>query len=222
MRCAGAAVNLYKLRGIERQELNAECPALMQHPPAVPSAASRLRHSVHQTDSPTGSRSLRNTHAARIINAIMATSMPERLKLHYVKLLEGATPPTYAHGAAEDAGMDLFAAEDVVLPPRQWRSVRTGLSIQIPEGYDGQIRPRSGLARRYGLTILNSPGTIDPGYRGEIRVTLINFGAEPYHICAGDRIAQLIVSRYTDVQWELVECLKDSHRGSGGFGSTGR
>ena len=118
--------------------------------------------------------------------------------------------------------MDLFAAEEVLVLPNQWQSIGTGLSIEIPPGYEGQIRPRSGLATRHGLTVLNSPGTVDPGYRGEVRVTLINFGSEPYRIRAGDRIAQLIVGRYADVQWEAVPYLCDSSRGRGGFGSTGR
>lgn len=148
--------------------------------------------------------------------------MPERLTLRYVKLLDGATPPAFAHGASEDAGMDLFAAEEVVLPPGGWRSVRTGLGIEIPSGYEGQIRPRSGLARKHGLTLLNSPGTVDPGYRGEVQVTLINFGAAPYQIRAGDRIAQLIVGRYAEVRWKAVDSLGPSDRASGGFGSTGR
>lgn len=145
-----------------------------------------------------------------------------RLVLRYVKLLKNANPPSFAHGPAEDAGMDLSAAEEVVVPPRQWRTVRTGLALEIPPGYDGQIRPRSGLATGYGLTLLNSPGTVDPGYRGEIRVTLINFGADAYKIRVGDRIAQLVIGRYTDVKCEVVESLHDSDRGTAGFGSTGR
>ena len=146
--------------------------------------------------------------------------MLEKLTLRYVKLLEEATPPTFAHGAAEDAGMDLFAAEEVVLLPQKWKSVRTGLSIEIPTGYDGQVRPRSGLALSHGLTLLNSPGTIDPGYRGEVRVTLINFGPKPYPIQIGDRIAQLIIGRYIDVHWKAVDRLQTT--GHRGFGSTGR
>ncbi len=148
--------------------------------------------------------------------------MPESLTLRYVKLLEGAKAPKYAHGASEDAGMDLFAAVETELQPGEWKSVRTGISIEIPEGYEGQVRPRSGLARRHGLTLLNSPGTIDPGYRGEVQVTLINFGPVPYCIRHGDRIAQLIIGPYAGVQWELAESLDDSVRGCGGFGSTGR
>ena len=118
--------------------------------------------------------------------------------------------------------MDLFAAEDAELPPGRWKSVRTGISIEIPPGYEGQVRPRSGLARRHGLTLLNSPGTVDPGYRGELQVTLVNFGPDAYFVRAGDRIAQLIVSRYAQVKWDLAESLDPSRRGEGGFGSTGR
>ena len=154
--------------------------------------------------------------------ARLAVQMPKSLKLRYVKLLEGARAPAYAHGASEDAGMDLFAAEDTELQPGTWKSVRTGISIEIPEGFEGQVRPRSGLARRHGLTLLNSPGTIDPGYRGEVQVTLVNFGRDPYQIRSGDRIAQLIVAAYATVQWDLAEALGDSGRGAGGFGSTGR
>ena len=146
----------------------------------------------------------------------------QRLVLRYVKLLKNAIPPSFAHGPVEDAGMDLSAAEEVVIPPKQWRTVRTGLAIEIPPGYDGQVRPRSGLAAEYGLTLLNSPGTVDPGYRGEIRVTLINFGADAYKIRVGDRIAQLVIARYADVKCEVVESLHDSDRGRRGFGSTGR
>lgn len=148
--------------------------------------------------------------------------MPESLTLRYVSMLEGARAPQYAHGPAEDAGMDLFAAQDVVLEPGSWKSVRTGIGIEIPEGYEGQVRPRSGLARRHGLTLLNSPGTIDPGYRGEVRVTLINFGPNAYRIRPGDRIAQLVVASYAAVRWELARSLGESSRGTCGFGSTGR
>lgn len=148
--------------------------------------------------------------------------MPELLTLRYRKLLETAVEPTYAHGAFEDAGMDLYSAEDAELQPQEWKSVRTGICIELPAGYEGQVRPRSGLARRHGLTLLNSPGTIDPGYRGELRVTLINLSKEPYVVRAGDRIAQLIVAAYASVKWSLAESLETSRRGEGGFGSTGR
>ena len=148
--------------------------------------------------------------------------MSETLTLRYRKLRESAIAPEFAHGAAEDAGMDLYSSEEVELPPSEWRNVGTGICIEIPPGFEGQLRPRSGLARRHGLTLLNSPATIDPGYRGELRVTLINFGKEPYQIRPGDRIAQLVVARYASVRWELAESLETSLRGPGGFGSTGR
>lgn len=118
--------------------------------------------------------------------------------------------------------MDLFSVEETVLQPGKWKSVPTGICVEIPAGYEGQVRPRSGLARKHGLTLLNSPGTIDPGYRGEVQVTLINFGAEPYVVRKGDRIAQLVLGRYANVRWEVAESLDESRRGPGGFGSTGR
>ena len=148
--------------------------------------------------------------------------MAGKLIVRYSKTLPGAICPRYAHGPSEDAGMDLFAATGAELEPHQWKSLRTGISVEIPPGYEGQVRPRSGLARRHGLTLLNSPGTIDPGFRGEIQVTLINFGSQTYHVRAGDRIAQLVLSSYASVEWELSETLAESERGTGGFGSTGR
>lgn len=118
--------------------------------------------------------------------------------------------------------MDLYAAEDIRLQPGLWKAVRTGIAIQLPSGYEGQIRPRSGLASKHGVTLLNAPGTIDPGYRGEIRVLLVNLGPLPYQVSAGDRIAQLVVAQYASVRWLEVESLDASSRDAGGFGSTGR
>jgi dUTP pyrophosphatase len=129
--------------------------------------------------------------------------------------------PSYAHGPEEDAGMDLHAVEDTVLEPLAPRLVPTGLTIEVPPGLEAQVRPRSGLALKHAITIPNAPGTIDPGYRGEIRVILLNLGREPYTIHAGDRIAQMIVARYEPVEW-LESGLSDSTRGAGGFGSSGR
>ena len=117
--------------------------------------------------------------------------------------------------------MDLFAAEALTLGPGEWGTVGTGLVIEIPAGYEGQVRPRSGLADRHGVTLLNSPGTIDPGYRGEVRVLMINHGKSPFHIHPGDRIAQLVIGGYAAVEWRLEAELKTSERGDGGFGSTG-
>jgi dUTP pyrophosphatase len=129
--------------------------------------------------------------------------------------------PDYAHGPHEDAGMDLHAVEDATLEPGVARLVSTGLTIEVPPGFEAQVRPRSGLALRHAITMPNAPGTIDPGYRGEIRVILLNLGREPYTIHAGDRIAQMIVARYEAVEWVEGE-LADSRRGIGGFGSSGR
>jgi dUTP pyrophosphatase len=117
--------------------------------------------------------------------------------------------------------MDLCAVEDVTLAPGVPQLVPTGLTIEVPPGYEAQVRPRSGLALRHAIAMPNAPGTIDPGYRGELRVILLNLGREPYLIHAGDRIAQLIVARYEPVEWEEA-ALADSRRGAGGFGSSGR
>jgi dUTP pyrophosphatase len=117
--------------------------------------------------------------------------------------------------------MDLCAVEDVTLEPRIPQLTPTGLTIELPPGYEAQVRPRSGLALKHAITMPNAPGTIDPGYRGEIRVILINLGNEPYTIHAGDRIAQMIVARYEAVDWVEGD-LAASRRGEGGFGSSGR
>jgi len=129
--------------------------------------------------------------------------------------------PTYAHGPGEDAGMDLRAVENVTLEPGVPNLVPTGLTIELPSGYEGQVRPRSGLALKHAITIPNAPGTIDPGYRGEIRVIVLNLGKEPYTVHAGDRIAQMVVARYEAVEW-VESDLAESTRGAGGFGSSGR
>jgi dUTP pyrophosphatase len=129
--------------------------------------------------------------------------------------------PDYAHGPSEDAGMDLHSVEDVTLEPGVPRLVPTGLTIEVPAGYEAQVRPRSGLALKHAIAMPNAPGTIDPGYRGEIRVILINLGREPYTIHAGDRIAQMIVAKYEAVEW-VEGGLAESRRGTGGFGSSGR
>lgn len=129
--------------------------------------------------------------------------------------------PRYAHGPTEDAGMDLHSIEALTLEPGETKLVRTGLAIELPPGYEAQIRPRSGLALKHSITLPNSPATIDPGYRGEIRVILLNLGCEPFKISPGERIAQMVIARYEAVEWEEGD-LRDSIRGSGGFGSSGR
>ena len=117
--------------------------------------------------------------------------------------------------------MDLCAVEDVTLQPGVAALVSTGLAIELPPGYEAQLRPRSGLALRHLITLPNAPATIDPGYRGEIRVILLNLGATPYQVHSGDRIAQMVIARYESIEWS-EQALADSLRGSGGFGSSGR
>ena len=117
--------------------------------------------------------------------------------------------------------MDLHAVEAATLEPGIPVAVPTGLVIEVPPGYEGQVRPRSGLALKHAISIPNAPGTIDPGYRGEVRVILINLGKNNYAIQPGDRIAQLVVTRYEPVEWEEAE-INSSRRGAGGFGSSGR
>jgi len=129
--------------------------------------------------------------------------------------------PAYAQGPDEDAGMDLHAVEQVILEPGIPRLVPTGLTVEIPPGFEAQVRPRSGLALKHAITMPNAPGTIDPGYRGEVRVILLNLGREPYTIHRGDRIAQMIVAAYEAVEW-VEGVLAGSARGGGGFGSSGR
>jgi dUTP pyrophosphatase len=143
------------------------------------------------------------------------------MQIRIQRIHPAAMLPAYAHGPDEDAGLDLHAVEEVTLEPGVARLVPTGLTVEIPAGFEGQVRPRSGLALKHAITIPNAPGTIDPGYRGEIRVILLNLGAAAHTIHAGDRIAQLIVARYEGVEW-IEGDLADSARGSGGFGSSGR
>jgi dUTP pyrophosphatase len=143
------------------------------------------------------------------------------LRIRIKKLNPAAILPAYAHGPAEDAGLDVCSLENTVLEPGIPQAVATGLSLEIPSGYEVQIRPRSGLALKHAITLPNSPATIDPGYRGELKVILLNLGQMPYQIQAGDRIAQMVVARYEAVEWEEGE-LSASVRGAGGFGSSGR
>jgi len=143
------------------------------------------------------------------------------VQIRIQRIHPAAILPTYAHGPTEDAGMDLHAVEQVALEPGVPQLVPTGLTIELPVGFEAQVRPRSGLALKHAIMMPNAPGTIDPGYRGEIRVILINLGREPYIIHAGDRIAQMIVARYEPVEW-IEGTLAESSRGAGGFGSSGR
>ena len=130
--------------------------------------------------------------------------------------------PFYA--TSQSAGMDLCAsvAETVVLAPGEYRLIKTGLFIELPIGYEAQIRPRSGLALKHGVTVLNSPGTIDADYRGEIGVLLINHGKQPFEINNGERIAQMVIAAHATVAWQVAETLETTERGAGGFGHTGK
>ena len=129
--------------------------------------------------------------------------------------------PFYA--TVNSAGMDLKAniEEPITLAPLQRAMVPTGLYIALPEGTEAQVRPRSGLAAKHGVTVLNTPGTIDADYRGEIKVILVNLSNDPFTINPGERIAQMVVARYEKVEWDIVDTLDETERGAGGFGSTG-
>ena len=134
----------------------------------------------------------------------------------------GMDCPSYATPLS--AGMDLRAAmeQSITLAPLERALVPTGLFVELPEGYEMQIRPRSGLAAKHGVTVLNTPGTIDADYRGEVKVILVNLSNEPFVVNPGERIAQMVVARYEKVDWDEVEVLDETLRGAGGFGSTGR
>ena len=139
-----------------------------------------------------------------------------------LRLPNGEGLPLPAYESEHAAGMDLRAAEDAILPPGGRALVATGFAIALPHGFEAQVRPRSGLAAKHGVTVLNAPGTIDADYRGEVKVILINHGADAFAIKRGDRIAQMIVAPVTRVTLAETANLSDTARGSGGFGSTGR
>ncbi len=139
------------------------------------------------------------------------------------RLPHAADLPLPAYATAQSAGMDLLAAveSEIVLGPGERRLIPSGLAIALPAGYEAQVRPRSGLALKHGVTCLNTPGTIDADYRGEIGVILVNLGQEPFTVARGSRIAQLVVAEVARAGWRPVETLEESARGDGGFGSTG-
>ena len=143
-----------------------------------------------------------------------------RVEIRRLPNSEGLPLPAY--GTAGAAGMDLRAAEAMTLKPGARCLMPTGLSIALPQGFEAQVRPRSGLAVKHGVTVLNSPGTIDSDYRGEVKVPLINHGQEDFIIARGDRIAQMVIAPVTRIGWAEVEVLDDTARGAGGFGSSGR
>ena len=148
---------------------------------------------------------------------------PVPVEISLLEHADGLELPAYA--TPHSAGMDLRAAiaADIVisLGPGERRLIPTGLRIGLPVGFEAQVRPRSGLAVKYGVTVLNSPGTIDADYRGEVKVILVNHGTEPFEIRRGDRIAQMIVSRHATIRWERTDDLSSTERGEGGFGHTG-
>ncbi len=140
-----------------------------------------------------------------------------------VKVINKSNFPLPEYKTKGAAGVDLKAniEEEIVLKPLERKLIPTGLYVEIPEGYEGQVRPRSGLAIKHGVTVLNAPGTIDSDYRGEICVILINLGNEDFVINPGDRIAQFILNKYECIDFELIDKLSDTERGEGGFGHTG-
>ncbi|NNK73858.1 MAG: dUTP diphosphatase [Flavobacteriaceae bacterium] len=140
-----------------------------------------------------------------------------------IKIRNTSNNPVPNYETILSAGMDLKSAldEDVILEPLERTLIKTGLFIELPAGFEAQIRPRIGLALKKGITVLNSPGTIDADYRGEIGVILVNLSNEPVRIKAGERVAQMVVARYEQAHWKEVEVLTETSRGEGGFGSTG-
>ena len=141
-----------------------------------------------------------------------------------VKIINKSNNPNPFYATEKSAGMDIcaFIQDDIVLNPMERVLVPTGLYIQLPDGYEAQIRPRSGLALKKGITVLNSPGTLDADYTGEVGIILINLSNEPFTIKSGERIAQMVISTYSIVQWDNVESLTKTERGDGGFGHTGK
>jgi dUTP pyrophosphatase len=148
-------------------------------------------------------------------------SLTDTVPLAVMRLPHGQGLGLPAYATAGAAGMDVVAAEDVTLAPGARHAVATGLALAIPPGYEVQVRPRSGLALKFGITVPNSPGTIDSDYRGELKVILINHGAEPFAVRRGDRVAQLVLAPVVQAAWVEVDALDDTARGTSGFGSTG-
>ena len=141
-----------------------------------------------------------------------------------IKIINRSHHPMPAYATPQSAGMDIRAnlTEPVELKPFERKLIPTGLYIALPEGYEAQLRPRSGLALKHGLTLLNTPGTIDADYRGEIGVILVNLSTEPFTIADGERICQMVIATHAHVEWEAVETLDETERGAGGFGHTGK
>jgi len=141
------------------------------------------------------------------------------MKLRVKRLCEEAKIPGYAHEG--DSGMDLYSVEDLTLAPGERKLVRTGLQIALPRGFEAQVRPKSGLAANFGVTVLNTPGTIDSGYRGEIMAIMVNLGSQPYRVEKGKKIAQMVIAKVEEAKVEEVDSLDETARKGNGFGSTG-
>ena len=144
------------------------------------------------------------------------------IRIALMRLAHGESLPLPAYATSHAAGLDVVSAEDLTLAPGQRHAVATGFAIAIPHGYEVQVRPRSGLALKHGITCLNTPGTIDSDYRGEVKVILANLGSEPFEVRRGERIAQLVPAPVLQAEFAEVETLEETQRGGGGFGSTGR
>jgi len=147
----------------------------------------------------------------------------QKITVYVEQTEESKDLPLPKYMSAQAAGLDLFAAvvEDVILKKGEIKLVPTGLKIALPDSYEAQIRPRSGLAFKHGISLVNTPGTIDADYRGEIKIIMINFGEEDFVIKRGDRIAQMVINRIEQINWALTDTLEETTRGAGGFGHTG-
>jgi dUTP pyrophosphatase len=143
----------------------------------------------------------------------------QKIKIKILRLVDSANLPKYEHD--DDSGLDLFATEEQEIPCGDAMLIGTGISIELPQGTEAQIRPRSGLALKYSITVLNTPGTIDAGYRGEVGVILINHGKQPFKVFKGMKIAQMVIAPVIRAEIEEVDSLSGTRRGEGGFGSTG-
>jgi len=164
-------------------------------------------------------KGVRGIRGARLVQRAVETTHYRTMDLRIRRLSPAAVLPSAAHPG--DAGLDLHAAAALTLAPGAWATVPTGIVIELPPGTEAQVRPRSGLAARHGVTVLNAPGTIDEGYRGEVGVILINHGPAPFEVTPGARIAQLVVQRRLEISLVEADDVSATARGAGGFGSTG-
>lgn len=147
-----------------------------------------------------------------------------KIKITKIKSPRYGEPKLPEYITPQSAGMDIYAAnlDPIVIQPMETAAIPTGIAIELPDGYEAQVRPRSGLALKYGITLLNSPGTIDPDYRGEIKIIITNLSKKPFTVNYQDRIAQMVIARFERVVWEESDLLTETIRGSGGFGHSGK